>query len=557
MSNVSPQSSSPLRTLALILLPLFGIVLVGAVIFATRSKEKAAVTVVVSEDQAGAAAINTGEVIDATGAAGYGIVPRLGYRYQVFVEDESDDRSSGIAKIGGLATFIPDARRGQTAIVDVTRVRERVVDAVLVKVLSQIDLPPKAPRVAYVPPAGDPVVAGAEMDVIIAEASSKNPETEGVARIGGLVVFVNGVPTIGERVNVRITERRERLAFAEPTGKPAGTEPLPEIVPARAPRAAYVPRPGDSAAHVVPGAEMDVIIAEESAKNPGQEGIAKIGGLVVAVKGATTVGERVNIRIVERMERIAFAELSGKPAGTDPLPEIAADRPARAPRPAFVPVAGDPVVVGAEMDVIVSETSEKNPTTEGVARIGGLVVFVQGVTAVGERVNVRITERRERVAMAEPTGKPAGTEPLPEIAPSRPARAPRPAFVPRAGDSAPHVVPGAVISATIVEPSNKNPTTEGVAKVAGLVLFVKGATTPGQTVNVRITDRNPRAASGEVTTDPVTAEAPVAQPEVPATAPAAVPASVSPAPSAIPVAPAAVPAAPVAVPSAPAVPAAP
>ncbi len=550
MSESTDKSVSSLRTVFLILLPLLGILLVVAAIFATRAKDKAVVTVVVGADATGAAAINTGEVIDATGAAGYGLAPRLGYRYKVFVEDESDDRSSGIAKIGGLATFIPDARRGQTAIVDVTRVRERVVDAVLVNVLSEVALPPKAPRQAFVPAAGDPVVVGAEMDVIIAEASSKNPETEGVARIGGLVVFVNGVPTLGERVNVRITERRERLAFAEPTGKPAGTEPLPEILPARAPRAAFVPPAGDP---VVVGAELDVVIAEESEKNPGLEGIAKVGGLVVAVKGATTVGERVNVRIVERMERIAFAELSGKPAGTGPLPVIESIRPVRAPRAAFVPAAGDPVVAGAEMDVVVSEASEKNPTTEGVARIGGLVVFVQGVTAIGERVNVRIVERRERVAMAEPTGKPAGTDPLPEIAPSR---APRPAFMPRTGDSAPYVVPGAVISATIVEPSNKNPATEGVAKVAGLVVFVKGATTPGQTVNVRITDRNPRAASGEVTSDPVTAEAPAAQPATPAAvvpeAPATpAPVAVAPAAPAIP-APVAVPAAPVAAPAAPA-----
>ena len=457
MSESTDKSVSSLRTVFLILLPLLGILLVVAAIFATRAKDKAVVTVVVGADATGAAAINTGEVIDATGAAGYGLAPRLGYRYKVFVEDESDDRSSGIAKIGGLATFIPDARRGQTAIVDVTRVRERVVDAVLVNVLSEVALPPKAPRQAFVPAAGDPVVVGAEMDVIIAEASSKNPETEGVARIGGLVVFVNGVPTLGERVNVRITERRERLAFAEPTGKPAGTEPLPEILPARAPRAAFVPPAGDP---VVVGAELDVVIAEESEKNPGLEGIAKVGGLVVAVKGATTVGERVNVRIVERMERIAFAELSGKPAGTDPLPEIA------------------------------------------------------------------------------------------------PSRAPRPAFMPRTGDSAPYVVPGAVISATIVEPSNKNPATEGVAKVAGLVVFVKGATTPGQTVNVRITDRNPRAASGEVTSDPVTAEAPAAQPAAPAAvvpeAPATpAPVAVAPAAPAIP-APVAVPAAPVAAPAAPA-----
>lgn len=441
----SAEKNSSLRTLFLILLPLLGIALVGLVIYATRAPKKAVVTVVVGAEEAGAAAINTGEIIDATGAAGYGLVPQLGYRYQVFVEDESDDRSSGIAKIGGRATFISEARRGQTAIVDVTRVRERVVDAVLVKVLSQVDLPPKAPRVAFVPPAGDPAVEGAELDVVISEASSKNPETEGVARIGGLVVFVNGVTAIGERVNVRIVERRERLAFAEPTGKPAGTGPLPTIASTRAPRAAFVPPAGDP---VVAGAELDVVIAEESEKNPGLEGIAKVGGLVVAVKGATTVGERVNVRIVERMERIAFAE---------------------------------------------------------------------------------------------PTGQPAGTGPLPTIESSRPARAPRPAFVPRAGDSAPHVVPGAVIEATIVEPSNKNPETEGVAKVAGLVVFVKGATTPGQTVHVRIASRNPRAASGEVTSDPVTATAPAAEPVAPAApaapvaAPAAAPAA-EPAP-AVPAAP--------------------
>ena len=558
MSSSADSSSNTLRTLALILLPILGIVLVVVAIFATRAKEKSTVAVVVTEGQAGLD-VNVGTIIDATDGNA-SLLPQLGYRYKVFVDDESDDRSSGIAKIGRLVTFIPEARRGMTAIVDVTRVRERVADAVLVKVLSQVDLPPKAPRAAFVPPPGDPAVEGAELDVIISEASSKNPETEGVARIGGLVVFVNGVPTLGERVNVRIVERRERLAFAEPTGKPAGTGPLPTIPSSRVPRAAYVPPAGDSAAHVVPGAEMDVIIAEASSQNPGLEGIARIGGLVVVVNGAPTVGERVNVRIIDRKERIAFAEPTGNPPGTDPLPEIAPTRPLRAPRAAFVPPAGDPVVAGAEMDVVISEASEKNPTTEGVARIGGLVVFVNGVTAIGERVNVRIVERRERVAMALPTGKPAGTEPLPVIAVSRPPRAPRPAYVPGPGDSAPHVVPGAVIATTIVEPSTKNPTTEGVAKIDGFVIFVKGATTPGQAVNVRITERSPRVASGEVTTDPATA-APAAAPApvVPVAAPAAVPAPAAPA---APVAPAASPApapvppiAPAAVPAAPAAPA--
>ena len=335
MNQSSPSPDSRMRTLALILLPVLGIALVGAAIVVTRaSKGKAHITSVVADAQPGTAAINTGEVIDAT-LPGVALEPRLGYRYKVFVEDESDDRSSGIAKIGGRATFIPDARRGQTALVDVTRVRDRVVDAILVRVLAQVDLPPKPPRLPFSPRPGDPaahVVPGAEMDVIIAEASSKNPDTEGVAKIAGLVVFVNGVPTIGERVNVRITDRRERLAFAEPTGKPAGTDPLPTYsAPARAPRT-FVPRPGDSAAHVVPGAIIATTITEPSEKNPATEGVARVNGLVVFVRGATTIGQAVNVRITERRERIAVGEATTEPV-TAPAPTAPAASPAPAPAP--------------------------------------------------------------------------------------------------------------------------------------------------------------------------------------------------------------------------------
>jgi len=421
-TSAEKTPDSKLRALALILLPILGIILVGAVIYATaRNKETATVTVVYTGEEA--AGINTGDIIDAT-ESGAAIEARLGYRYKVFVNDESDDRSSGIAKLGGLVTFIPGARRGQTAVIDVTRVRERVADAVLVQVLSQVDLPPKARRTPYTPPAGDStaqIVAGAEMDVIISEASSKNPETEGVARVNGLVIFVNGVPTIGERVNVRITDRRERLAFAEPTGKPAGTDPLPTSTAPR--RKGFTPSAGDP---VTVGAEMDVIVSEASSKNPDTEGVARVNGLVVFVDGVTAIGERVNVRITGRRERVAFAEPTGKPAGTDPLPTSTAKHTGkRSSRKTFVPRAGDSaahVIPGAEMDVIVSEASSKNPDTEGVARVNGLVVFVDGVTAIGERVNIRITDRRERMAFAEPTGKPAGTDPLPASTAKRPSK---------------------------------------------------------------------------------------------------------------------------------------
>ena len=422
-NSTSKSPESPMRTVAMILLPLLGIALVGAAIYLKSSgKGKASVTVVYTEEQAGAPAINTGDIVDAT-VPGAVVAPRLGYRYKVFVDDESDDRSSGIAKIGGLVTFIPSARRGQTAIVDITRVRDRVADAVLVKVLSQVDLPPKAARQPFTPAPGDSaghVIVGAEMDVIISEASSKNPDTEGIAKVNGLIVCVNGIPTIGQRVNVRITERRERIAFAEPTGKPAGTDPLP--------------------------------VQTETA------------------------------------------------------------RPPREPRAAFTPPPGDPVVLGAEMDVVISEASSKNPSVDGIARVGGLVVVVNGVPAIGQRVNVRITGRLERMAFAEPTGKPAGTDPLPvQTETARPPREPRAPFTPKPNDSAAHVVPGAVIATAITETSSKNPDTEGVARVNGLVVFVKGATTIGQTVNVRITERRERIAIGEVTTD-----APTPMPQAPA-----------------------------------------
>ena len=329
-SDPAPSSSSALRTIALILLPLLGIALAVAIaLLVRRPTDRADVAVIVTGEEA-AAAINTGDVIDATGRA-TGLVPRLGYRYKVFIDDESEDRTSGIAKIGGLVTFIPGTRPGQTAIIDITRVRERVADGLLVAVLSEVDLPPKAPRTPYAPRPGDVtahVVAGAEMDVVITEASSRNPDTEGVARIKGLVVFVKGVTTIGERVNVRITERRERVAMAEPTGQPAGHERLP--APTAAPRPPAVPVTADArdaVPHLVPGAVIATTILEPSTRNPDTEGVAKIDGFVIFVKGATTPGQAVNVRITERRRTVAMGEVTTDPATVAP----ASAPPATAP----------------------------------------------------------------------------------------------------------------------------------------------------------------------------------------------------------------------------------
>ncbi|MDY0150118.1 MAG: TRAM domain-containing protein [Kiritimatiellia bacterium] len=490
-----PAPNSKWKAVAIVFLVLLGIASAILVARHVKPTEKKAVTIVYTEDQPGAADINVGDIIDATDPA-TPLEPKLGYRYKLFVEDESDDRTSGVAKIGGRITFISGARRGQTILADVTRVRERVVDANLVRVLSEIDMPTRPPRPAFAPRDGDSaahVVAGAEMDVIIAEESTKNPGLEGIAKVEGLVVVVDGIPTVGERVNVRITDRRERIAFAEPTGKPAGTGPLPSATP---PKRGFQPDPDDSAAHVVTGAEMDVIIAEESTKNPGLEGIARVEGLVVAVDGVPTVGERVNVRIVSRLANIAFAEPTGKPAGTDPLPSSV--KPVQR---VFKPRAGDPaahVVPGAEMDVVIAEASGKNPGIDGVARVKGLVVFVEGVPTIGETVHVRITHRTKRAANAVLSGKPAGsgtTQPTGDMI--------RRAFTPDTAHAAlAHVIAGAEMEVTILERSTKFPDTEGVAKIDGLVVFVTGATNVGDTVRIRITARRERVAFADVIAAP-------------------------------------------------------
>lgn len=491
-----PVTDSKWKAVAIVLLVLLGIASAVLIALHVNQTDKAAVTVVYTEDQPGAADINMGDIIDATNPA-TPLEPKLGYRYKLFVEDESDDRTSGVAKIGGRITFISGARRGQTVLADVTRVRERVVDANLVRVLSEIDLPARPVQADFAPADGDSaghVLTGAEMDVIISEPSTKNPGLESIAKVEGLVVVVSGVTTIGERVNVRITDRRERIAFAEPTGKPAGTEPLPTSSPPSRP--GFQPRPGDSAAQVVVGAEMDVVIAEESTKSPGLEGIARVEGLVVAVDGVPTVGERVNVRIVSRLATIAFAEPTGKPAGTDPLPSSL--KPVQR---VFHPRGSDPaaqVVPGAEMDVVISEASGQNPGVDGVARVNGLVVFVDGVPTIGETVHVRITQRTERAANAVPSGKPAGSgtrQPTGAMI--------RSAFTPATAHAAlDHVVAGAEMDVTISERSEKFPDTEGIAKIDGLIVFVNGATNVGDTVRVRITARRERMAFADVIAAP-------------------------------------------------------
>lgn len=398
MTEVSKMSRA--QIVALVLLPIVGIALIFATIWLVKPEEKAVIEKVSTD----AAHINTGEVIDAT-IPGARVAARVGYRYKIFLDDESDDRSSGVGRIGGLITFVPEAKRGQTVIADVTRVRERVADAVLVQVVADQKLPPKV-KESYVPPEGDAtanVVPGAEFDVVISEASSKNPDTEGVTRIKGLIVFVQGATTIGERVNVRITDRAERMAFAELTGKAAGEAPLASGGPqARRPRddapRSYTPNADDPAGHVVPGAVLRLKIVEDSKNNPGKEGVARVRGLVVFVKGATTIGETVNVRITERRERAASGEVTTDEPTVKDKPAAFSKKPAKASGPQ---ADKDIPEVGAVITLTIEKDSDQNPGHEGIAFLNGRRIVVEGTVAVGQTVKARITKNLRSVSFAD------------------------------------------------------------------------------------------------------------------------------------------------------------
>ena len=217
------------------------------------------------------------------------------------------------------------------------------------------------------------MVPGAEFDVVISEASSKNPLTEGIARVRGLVIFVEGATTIGERVNIRITDRRERMAFAALSGHPAGTGPLPYAMPQM---------------NAQPQVRLDTPAPAADTTAPATKPAAKS-----AAPAAKPVAPAAKP-----------AAPASKPAAPATKPAAPATKPAAEPA-AKSPAADAPavaqIVPGAEFDVVIEQKSSKNPGLEGIAKINGFVIIVKGAPTVGQHARIRISDRKTRVAFAD------------------------------------------------------------------------------------------------------------------------------------------------------------
>lgn len=339
-------SPGGLPKIALLALLALCVVAVAAVVYLVfRPKEGTpevilTVTEAPSPEEAGLPALNVVDAIENPDAEAV-----VGGRYKVRIADNAREGSSGIARIGGLVTFVPDSRKGDVAIIEITRLRRTTADATVIERLASEPSsgapaeetpgerrPPREPRPAR---AADGGMAG---QVFRGTVDSLGREGDGVVRVNGKPVFVKGAE-LGQHVEFRVNSERDRFAFGEVIAvlpKPETAAPASETKPDGAPEtpppsgpgsssetgdgtattaaAEPEPTPGDA-----PEAKPDalpfavdsvhvVTVTEKNRRTPDKDGVARIEGVVVFVPHAQP-GDRVRIRIAELYRRAARAEV--------------------------------------------------------------------------------------------------------------------------------------------------------------------------------------------------------------------------------------------------------
>jgi predicted RNA-binding protein with TRAM domain len=302
----APRPPSRRSLWILLVISLVAVLAVLWLIFRPDREETETIEAVLEGEAAAAAKVYRQEVVDAVGRRD--VVAEVGRRYRVRIEDESKEGTAGVAKLGGLVTFVSGASKGEIAVIEVTRVKRSVAEAVLIKSVGTIPASElssgRAPveRSADMPP--DPIRVGI---LYTGTAKELGKEGDGIIRVQGKVVFVQGA-RIGERVQFEVTENLGRFARGRVVG--AATAGAPEAVPAAAPAGDGSPVSGESAsaADVQAGRVFDVTITEADRRQPDRDGVSKIDGLVVFVAGGRP-DQRVRIRIIERMTRFARAEV--------------------------------------------------------------------------------------------------------------------------------------------------------------------------------------------------------------------------------------------------------
>lgn len=221
--------------------------------------------------------------------------------------------------------------------------------------------------------------------------SESREGTEGIARIGGQVVFVQGGRP-GQDVLIEITRLRRTTAEAviiNEGGTAPAAAPAPAAVASSSSSSAPAPVPADSTVYT-----GTVVFVGKFG-----DGLVKVDGQSVYVPGVQK-GDRISFIITEKRDRFSNGQLVSK---LEALPEatVPDHRQSSGPRTNRVLEAKAPhIQPGQEYEVEITEKERRNPDQAGVGRVDGLVIIVNG-TKPGDRVKVRITERKPTLAFAE------------------------------------------------------------------------------------------------------------------------------------------------------------
>lgn len=278
---------------------------------------------VMAPEEISALDLNLGGVVDA--ARTPGVRPQIGRRYLVHLSSEAREGADAIARIGGMIAFVSGGRAGETRVVEVTAVKTTTAEAVVVAEAAK-------PVEAAAPAEEKPEVPAVQVYTGIVEGVGSRGD--GRLKIDGIVVYVPGT-TKGDRIVFEIVRRNERFGTGKLVGKleAAAAVPAAEATPPMAAAAdesaasvtnapaPAVPTPAvpDAGGPPKEGEERTVTIEEKARRNPDQDGVVRLGGMVVIVPG-TQPGQTVKIRITSVRERVSFAEVVPAPADAPPAP---------------------------------------------------------------------------------------------------------------------------------------------------------------------------------------------------------------------------------------------
>ena len=216
-------------------------------------------------------------------------------------------------------------------------------------------------------------------------ASEAREGADAIARIGGMITFVSG-GRAGETRVVEVTAAKKTTAEAVAVGE-AATPAAPAGAPA-----AEAPAAPATAVHTG-------VVEGVGSRGDGR---LKVDDVTIYVPGAAK-GDRIVFEIVRKGDRFGTGRLVEKLATDTPAPAEAGAPAATATNAAPAAAAADaggPPKEGEERTVTITEKARRNPDTDGVVRLGGMVVIVPG-TQPGQTVRIRITSVRDRVSFGE------------------------------------------------------------------------------------------------------------------------------------------------------------